>query len=104
MQINGLNIKLVNGGKENEKKTGHSSDQWIKLKQNTKRTTRTSSRNPENNRNTRTKWVEFKVQGRTITKRRQKIKRQQQPKEEGRTNFPKVIGRNKFVRLKLFHS
>ena len=52
LQINGLNIKLANGEKEDEKKSRSFTDQWFKLKQNKtpKRTTRNIKKKPEKQR------------------------------------------------------
>ena len=53
LQINGLNIKLVNGERKTKKKNRSFTDQWFKLKQNTKRTTRSIKKKPEKQQQTK---------------------------------------------------
>ena len=88
-----------------KRKTGHSSDQWFKLTKTSKERQETSrgktQKATEKGRNKK-KWADHKIRGRTRTKKRSK--------ERGRTNSPKVIGKNKICKfkivnsLKLFHS
>ena len=127
LQINGLNIKLVKKA-EKKKETGLFADQWFKLK--TKHQTMTRSIKKKSRKqwkqasevgrlqNSRTtsraakeKNGQTSKNGTGTERRKRKPKHKQQPithnKEErgrGRTNFPKVIGRNEFVSLKLSHS
>ena len=70
LQISGLNVKLVNGGEKNEEKHRSFTDQWFKLKTKHQNNGKNIIENEETSREIqrmkeeKTKWTEFKVQGR----------------------------------------